>query len=111
MKFAAGLCLMLALGATAASAESPSPLKGVNLFKPYDDVRVRSLQAVAEAVAPVLVYEARLTEFTLRSERDRVLRAQLTIGTQHAPSAVRVGDVRGQALVTVHVYFRTLPVP
>jgi hypothetical protein len=109
MKFAAGLCLMLALGVTAASAESPAPLKAVNLFKPYEEVRGRAMQAVAEVPAPVLAHEIRLTEFTLKRERDRGLQAQLTIGTQFAPSATRVGDVRGQALVTVHMSFRTLP--
>jgi hypothetical protein len=110
MKFAAGLCLMLALGATAASAESPSPLK-TNLFKPNDDVRVWSLQTVVEAPVPVVAREVRLTEFVVKRERDRVLQAQLTMGTPYAPSVARIGDVRGQALISVHVYFRTQPLP
>ncbi len=109
MKLAAGLCLMLALGVSAASAESPSPLKPVNLFGPHDNARGGALQAVAEVPAPVLAHEIRLTEFRLKREGDRELQAQLTIGSQYAPSATRVGDIRGQALVTVHMSFRTLP--
>ena len=110
MKFAAGLCLMLTLGVTAASAESPSPLKD-NPFKPHEDVRVWSVQTDAEGPAPVLAREVRLTEFTLKRERNRVLQAHFTIGTEYAPSVTRIGEVRGQALVTVHVYFRTVPMP
>jgi hypothetical protein len=110
MKFAAGLCLMLALGATAASAESPSPLK-TNPFKLNDNVRVWSLQTVVEGPAPVLAREVRVTEFALKRERDRVLQAQLTMGTPYVQSAAGMGDVRGQALVTVHLYFRTQPLP
>jgi hypothetical protein len=110
MKFAAGLFLMLALGATAASAESPSPLK-THLFAPQGNARVWSLQTPVETPAPVLTREVRLTEFTLKREGDRVLQAQLTIGTDGAPAATRVGDVRGQALITVHMYFRALLMP
>jgi hypothetical protein len=109
MKLPAGLCLMLALGVTAASAESPSPLKPVNLFGTHENARGGELQAVAEAPAPVLAHEIRLTEFRLKKEGDRVLQARLTIGNEYAPSATRVGDIRGQALVTVHMSFRTLP--
>jgi hypothetical protein len=110
MKFAAGLCLILALGTTATSAEAPSPLK-TNLFKPNDNAHVWSLQTVVEAQAPVLAREVRLTEFVLKRERDRVLQAQLTIGSQYVPSTTLFGDVRGQALITVHVYFRNQPWP
>jgi hypothetical protein len=110
MKFAVGLCLMLAFGATAASAESPSPLK-TNLFKPHEDVRAWSLQTVVEGPTPVLAREVPLTDFTLRKEGDRVLQAQLTIGSQFVPSNTRNAEVRGQALITVHMYFRTQPSP
>jgi hypothetical protein len=111
MKFAAGLCLMLLLGTTAASAESPSPFKMGNLFKPYDDARVRLLQTSDEWPTPTLAREMRLVEFTLKREGDRARQVQLTIGTPFTPSTTRVGDVRGQPLVTIHLSFRTLPLP
>jgi hypothetical protein len=110
MRIVAGLCLLLAFGATAASAESPSPLTPVTLFKPFRDVRVWSLP-VADEPATTVAREVRLTEFTIRTERDRLIQAVFTIGNQPVPSATRIGDVRGQALITVHMSFRALPLP
>jgi len=62
---------------------------------------VRPIPLTAEPAAEVSSPEVRIGDITIKTESDRTVHLQLTMGRGTAVTAL--GDVRGQALFSVHL--------
>ena len=111
MKLTTTLCIagMLAMAGTAGAQSLPF-VTSSSLLTPRQNEHMRPIQTTDLLV--VSAREVRLRDITLQKQTDRAVQMQWTIGGQPPPLlAPPSSDLRGQALVTLHVRFVVTPGP
>jgi hypothetical protein len=93
---------MLAMAGTAGAQPLPF-VTSTHLLRPPETERVLSVPAADLPAANAR--EVRLGDITLQKQTDRAVRMQWTMGAQSASLPAPASDLRGQALVTLHVRF------